>query len=108
MMRYNMYRRDKPILKHRIDWARIASLFFPYWRQQSLVIICIILVSVFGLTRGFVTANIIDVVVPKKNLQLLFLDITLLLASQVVSSAIGILQSYLNTVVGNGIMRDIR
>ncbi|HUY40514.1 MAG TPA: ABC transporter ATP-binding protein [Candidatus Dormibacteraeota bacterium] len=104
----NMYSPDKPSVRRRIDWKRIGALFMPYWRPQTLVLACIVIASLLGLVPGFLTAHIIDVAIPRGSLSMLLVDLAIIVASALVAAAIGVVQGYLNSVVGEGIMRDIR
>jgi ATP-binding cassette subfamily B protein len=104
----SMYGPDKPKVRRRIEWKRIGALFAPYWRQQSTVLICIVAVSTIGLVPGFVTARIIDSAIPNRDVRALAVDVGLILAAAFVAAAIGIAQGYLNSIVGEGIMRDLR
>lgn len=108
LMWSNIYQPEKPKVKRRVDWRRMGALFMPYWRQQATVLACIVAVSALGLVPGFVVAHIIDEAIPNKNLTELGIDVGVILVSALVSAAIGVLQGYLNSVVGEGIMRDIR
>src|SRR5579863_7361769 len=103
----NIYGSDKPQVK-RIDWKRIGALFAPYWRQQSIVLICILFTSALGLVPGFVMARIIDVAFPHHDFRELVTDVLVMLAAALVSAGLSVLQGYLNSIVGEGIMRDIR
>ncbi|HEY5426798.1 MAG TPA: ABC transporter ATP-binding protein [Candidatus Tumulicola sp.] len=103
-----MYRPDKPEIHRRIDWKRMRALFSPYWAQQLTVLACIVVASILGLVPGFVTARIIDVTIPHRNVAELAVDVGIILASVLVAAAVGVVQGYLNSVVGEGIMRDIR
>ena len=108
LMWSNMYRPDKPTIRKRADWKRIGALFSPYWRQQTTVLACIAVVAALGLVPGFVTADLIDRAIPAKDFRHLAIDVALIVACALVSSGLGVLQGYLNSVVGEGIMRDIR
>jgi ATP-binding cassette, subfamily B, bacterial len=108
LMWSNIYQPEKPKVRKRVDWKRIGALFAPYWREQATVLACIVAVSALGLVPGFVTAQIIDAAIPRRNLPELAIDVGIILASALLSGAIGVLQGYLNSVVGEGIMRDIR
>jgi len=108
LMWSNMYRPDKPTIRKRADWKRIGALFSPYWRQQTTVLACIAVVAALGLVPGFVTADLIDKAIPDKDFRHLAIDVALIVACALVSSGLGVLQGYLNSVVGEGIMRDIR
>ncbi len=104
----NLYNPDKPRVPRRVEWRRIGALFMPYWRPQSLVLACIVASSSLGLVPGFMTAQIIDAAIPKRNFHLLIVDLAVIVASALVVGAIGVAQGYLNSLVGEGIMRDIR
>jgi ATP-binding cassette, subfamily B, bacterial len=108
LMWSNIYQPEKPKVKRRVDWKRMGALFLPYWRQQATVLACIVAVSAVGLVPGFVTAQIIDSAIPRRNLAELAICVGIILGSALLSSAIGVLQGYLNSLVGEGIMRDIR
>jgi ATP-binding cassette, subfamily B, bacterial len=108
LMWSNIYQPEKPTVGRRVGWKRLGALFAPYWRQQTTVLACIVIVAALGLVPGFIVARIIDVTIPQKNLGELAIDVGLILASALFSAAIGVLQGYLNSVVGEGIMRDIR
>jgi ATP-binding cassette subfamily B protein len=103
-----MYRPDKPAMRRRVDWKRMWALFAPYWAQQSTVLVCIVVASLLGLVPGFVTARIIDVAIPRKDVRELGVDVGIILGSALVAAIIGVVQGYLNSLVGEGIMRDIR
>ncbi len=108
LMWSNMYSPDKPQVRRRIEWARIGRLFAPYWKQQSLVLGCIIIAAVLGLIPGLMTANIIDQAIPHHSFRQIAVDVGIILLTALVSMGFGVLQGYLNSVVGEGIMRDIR
>ncbi|MFY9739107.1 MAG: ABC transporter transmembrane domain-containing protein, partial [Candidatus Cybelea sp.] len=95
-------------MKRRVNWKRMGALFAPYWRQQATVLACIVAVSAIGLVPGFIIAHIIDAAIPHHNLAELAIDVGIILASALIAAGIGVLQGYLNSVVGEGIMRDIR
>jgi ATP-binding cassette subfamily B protein len=108
LMWSNIYQPEKPKVMQRVDWKRLGALFAPYWRQQTLVLVCIVVVAALGLVPGFVTANIIDSAIPNRNLTELGIDVGIILASALLAAGVGVVQGYLNSVVGEGIMRDIR
>ena len=108
LMWSNIYGPDKPQIKRRVDWKRIGAFFAPYWRQQSVVLACIVLTSTLGLTPGFIMARIIDIAFPRRDFHELALDVGLMLGAAMLSAALAVLQGYLNSIVGEGIMRDIR
>jgi ATP-binding cassette, subfamily B, bacterial len=104
----NLYSPDKPKVRKRIDWKRIGALFLPYWQAQALVLVCIVVSAVLGLAPGYLTAQIIDVAIPQKNFSVLGIYLAIIVGSALTGAGIGIWQGYLNSLVGEGIMRDIR
>lgn len=104
----NLYSPDKPKIPKRMNWRRLGALFRPYWQAQTMVLICIIVSAVLGLVPGIMTADIIDKALPQKSLPLLGIYLGFIVASALGSAAIGVGQGYLNSVVGEGIMRDLR
>ncbi len=108
LMWSNMYDPEKPRVRRRIDWRRIRSLFSPYWKQQSLVFVIIVFSAIIGLVPGYMTARIIDSALPHHSFHELTVDVGYILAAAVVSMALGVAQGYFNSMVGEGIMRDLR
>jgi ATP-binding cassette subfamily B protein len=108
LMWSNIYQPETPKVKRRVNWKRMGALFAPYWRQQAMVLACIVAVSAIGLVPGFIIAHIIDAAIPHHNLAELGIDVGIILSSALIAAGIGVLQGYLNSVVGEGIMRDIR
>jgi ATP-binding cassette subfamily B protein len=104
----NLYSSDKPKIPKRMDWRRLGSLFKPYWQAQAMVMVCIVVSAVLGLLPGIMTADIIDKALPQKSLPLLGIYLGIIVASALTSAAIGVGQGYLTSVVGEGIMRDLR
>jgi ATP-binding cassette, subfamily B, bacterial len=104
----NMYSPDKPQVKRKVEWRRIGALFAPYWKQQALVLACILLTSLLGLIPAWATANIIDKAIPNRSFALLAVYIGTMVGSTLVSMGFGVVQGFLNSVVGEGIMRDMR
>ena len=108
LMWSNMYDPEKPRVRRRIDWRRIRSLFSPYWKQQSLVFVIIVFSAIVGLVPGYMTARIIDSALPHHSFHELTVDVGFILAAAVISMALGVAQGYFNSMVGEGIMRDLR
>ncbi len=104
----SMYRPDKPQAPRRVDWRRIGVLFRPYWRQEIVVLAAIVLAAVLGLLPGYITARIVDSAIPHRDAHQLVADVLLVVAAASATALIGVGQGYLNSIVGEGIMRDIR
>jgi ATP-binding cassette, subfamily B, bacterial len=102
------YSPDRPQMRRKVEWRRIVSLFRPYWREQALVFACIVIAAVLGLVPGLMTASIIDSAIPHKSFRELAVDVGIILATALISMGFGVAQGWLNSIVGEGIMRDIR
>ncbi len=103
-----MYRPDKPQVKKRVNWRRIGLLFAPYWRQETLVLACIVVSAIVGLAPAYLISRIIDTAIPGGNFRELALDVGLMLAAAVLTMLFSVVQGFLNSIVGEGIMRDMR
>jgi ATP-binding cassette, subfamily B, bacterial len=108
LMWSNVYSPDKPQIKRRVDWRRIGALFKPYWKEQGLTLLCIIANSCLGLVPIYATANIIDKAIPRHDLRLLLIDVGLMFLAALLATIAVVGQGYLNGLVGEAIMRDIR
>jgi ATP-binding cassette subfamily B protein len=108
MMWSHSFSPDKPKLKRKAEWRRIGALFLPYWKQEALVIACIIVGSLLGLLPPLFTLELIDHAIPSHSLTAVELNVGGMVLAAVASGVIGVYQGYLNSVVGEGIMRDIR
>ena len=104
----NSYQPDKPKVRKRVDWKRIGALFAPYWKQQSMVLACIVLSALIGLAPAYLIAHIIDKAIPHGNFRELTLDVAGMLGAALLTMLFSVLQGYLNSIVGEGIMRDMR
>lgn len=92
----------------KIDWRRILRYFAPYWRQEALILVCIVFTSVLGQLPPLFTKLIIDNAIARKNVHDLVVYVGGMVVAALVASAIGGWQGYLNAFVGEGIMRDMR
>jgi len=103
-----MYNPDRPTTQRKADWRRIDAFFRPYWRQVALILVCIVVVSLIGLLPPLFTKWIIDDAIPNRSLSNLGWNVGGMIASALAGGAISVYQGYLNSLVGEGIMRDIR
>ena len=87
---------------------RIAGFFRPYRLTVAAVLLTIILTSLLGLINPYLLKLIIDEALPQKDFALLNLFVGLMIAVPIVSGLIGIGQSYLNNVIGQRVMQDLR
>jgi len=108
LMWSSMFSPDRPKVTKRVDLRRILAFFRPYVAQESAVLVCILLVALLGLLPPLFTRWLIDDGVPKHDLHAVWLAVGGMVASALLAGIIGVYQGYLNSVVGEGIMRDIR
>jgi ATP-binding cassette, subfamily B, bacterial len=104
----SMYSPDRPKVTRRVDLRRILAFFRPYWLQEALVLFCILLTSLLGLAPPLFTKWLIDGAIPAHDMHGVWIDVGGMVASAIAAGTIGVYQGYLNSLVGEGIMRDIR
>lgn len=91
-----------------VDLRRILRYFAPYWRQEVLVLVCILVVAAAYQFPPLFAKWIIDVAIKNHDLHALLLNVGGMVGVALVGVAIGAWQGYLNAAVGEGIMRDMR
>ncbi len=87
---------------------RVAMSFKPYWRSILIVLGAIILVSVLGLVNPYMLKYSISIGFGQQNFHALAIFASVMLVTPVISGLIGVGQTYLNTKVGQNVMRDLR
>src|SRR6266540_2079955 len=91
---------------------RVAGLFRPYWRRVVLVCLAILVSAGLGVVNPLLTKVVFDrALFPSSgqpNLHLLYVLIAIMVAIAVVAGAIGVGQTYLTSVLGQGVMQDLR
>ena len=108
MMWSSQFDPKRPTVRGRVDLRRIVAYFAPYWRQEALVLVCIFVASALGVLPPYFTKLIIDGALKHGDVRQLALDVGGMIASALVATGIGTWQGYLNALVGEGIMRDMR
>jgi ATP-binding cassette, subfamily B, bacterial len=87
---------------------RILVFFRPYRPQIAVVLAAILLTSFIGLINPYLLKLLIDVAIPQKDLFLLTVYVGLMIVLPIFSGLIGVGQSYLNNVIGQNVMQDLR
>ncbi|HET7677583.1 MAG TPA: ABC transporter ATP-binding protein [Candidatus Limnocylindrales bacterium] len=87
---------------------RIVAFFRPYRAQVAVVLAAITFTSLLGLINPYLLKLLIDEAIPRRDFGLLNLYVGLMIAVPIVSGLIGIAQSYLNNVIGQRVMQDLR
>jgi len=87
---------------------RIMAFFRPYRVQVSVVVVAILVTSLLGLVNPILLKLLIDDALPNRDFALLNLFVGLMIALPIITGLIGIGQSYLNNVIGQRVMQDLR
>jgi ATP-binding cassette subfamily B protein len=87
---------------------RVLTFFLPYRARVALTIVAIIVTAVIGLANPYLLKLIIDEAIPRRDLERLLLFVGLMIGLPIVSGLIGVGQTYLNTLIGQHVMRDLR
>jgi ATP-binding cassette subfamily B protein len=87
---------------------RIAAFFRPYRFQVVVVLVAIVATSLIGLINPFLLKLLIDNVIVGGQYDKLNLYVGLMIALPVLTGLIGVGQAYLNNVIGQSVMQDLR
>jgi ATP-binding cassette, subfamily B, bacterial len=87
---------------------RIVAFFKPYRPQVAIVLIAILSTSLIGLINPYLLKLLIDEVIVGHQYQQLNLYVGLMIVLPIVSGLIGVGQSYLNNIIGQNVMQDLR
>jgi ABC-type multidrug transport system, ATPase and permease components len=87
---------------------RVAAFFGPYRAQVVVVLVAIIATSLLGLVNPYLLKLLIDDVIVGRRFDRLNLYVGLMIVIPIVSGLIGVGQSYLNNVIGQNVMQDLR
>ncbi|MDL2335558.1 MAG: ABC transporter ATP-binding protein, partial [Chloroflexota bacterium] len=87
---------------------RIAGFFRPYRIAVAAVLTTIVLTSLLGLINPYLLKLLIDEALPQRDFGLLNLFVGLMIAVPIISGLIGVGQSYLNNIIGQRVMQDLR
>jgi ATP-binding cassette subfamily B protein len=108
MMWSSRFNPERPRIRKPVNWRRLAAFFLPYWRLELLTLACIVAGAALGLAPPLFTKYLIDDAIPAASMQAVLLGVGGMIASALAAGAIGVYQGYLNSLVGEGILRDIR
>ena len=88
--------------------TKIVRFFVPYKAAVLVVFATILLTSGLGVINPYLLKLLIDVAIGQRNFGLLNLFVALMIIVPIVSSLIGIGQTYLSNKIGQSVMRDLR
>ena len=91
-----------------VSLRRIGQLFIPYRWPLAIVTAIIVASSVVGLASPFLLRAVIDTALPTKNLQLLAWLVIGMVAVAGLTSALGVIQTWISTKVGQHVMHGLR
>ena len=89
-------------------FRRIVGFFRPYRRRLAWIALLIVVTVSVGVVNPILLKLIIDNLTGPKDLGLLYLQAGFMIALPIVSSLLGVWQSYLSNVVGQRVMDDLR
>jgi ATP-binding cassette subfamily B protein len=87
---------------------RILVFFRPYRAQVAVVVVAILVTSLLGLINPILIKLLIDDALTNRDFAKLNLYVGLMIVVPIVSGLIGVGQSYLNNLVGQHVMQDLR
>jgi ATP-binding cassette, subfamily B, bacterial len=87
---------------------RIVAFFRPYKGQVAIVLVAILFTSLIGLVNPILLKLLIDIAIPQRDWFLLNLFVGLMIVLPIISGLVGVGQSYLNNVIGQSVMQDLR
>jgi len=101
---------EPPIPKERRGRTirRIVAFFKPYRFQVGVVLVAILATSLIGLVNPILLKLLIDIAIPNRDFLLLNVFVGLMIVLPIISGVIGLGQSYLNNVIGQAVMQDLR
>ena len=91
-----------------VSLRRIGRLFTPYRWQLAIVTAIIVASSIVGLASPFLLRAVIDTALPDRNLRLLAWLVIGMVAVAAVTSAFGVIQTWISTKVGQQVMHGLR
>src|ERR1700730_18011264 len=87
---------------------RIIVAFRPYRTQVYLILTAILFTTLLGLVNPLLVQHLFDDAIGKHNLLLLTVYVVVMIVTPVLSGLIDVGQSYLDSSVGQRVMRDFR
>ena len=91
-----------------VSLRRIGQLFKPYTWQLTIVTAIIVASSIVGVASPFLLRAVIDTALPDRNLRLLVLLVAGMIGIAAVTSAFGVIQTWISTRVGQQVMHGLR
>ncbi len=87
---------------------RVLTYARPYWGRLFAMLVTILMSTALGLVSPLIFRNMIDKVLPNKDMNGLVILALALLFVPILNGAIGVLQRQLNVTIGEGVIYDLR
>ncbi|HEU0165556.1 MAG TPA: ABC transporter ATP-binding protein, partial [Thermomicrobiales bacterium] len=87
---------------------RVAGTFRPYRWRVYFIFFLTILATVLGLVNPLLTEKLFDDAIGGKDLHLLVEIVSIMAITPIISAVITVWQTYLNAIVGQHVMQDLR
>jgi ATP-binding cassette subfamily B protein len=87
---------------------RILAFFRPYRLQVAVVLVAIIATSLIGLANPILLKLLIDEAIPEQDFFKLNLYVGLMIILPIFTGLIGVGQAFLNNLIGQNVMQDLR
>ncbi|HEX8940399.1 MAG TPA: ABC transporter ATP-binding protein [Candidatus Limnocylindrales bacterium] len=97
-----------PPERRRRTARRVLGFFRPYRFRVTVVLATILLTSLLGLINPFMIKLVLDDAIAKADFGKLNLYVAIMIVVPIVSGLIGVGQTYLNNVIGQSVMQDLR
>ena len=87
---------------------RIAGFFRPYRARLAFIAVLILVTVSIGVVNPILLKLVIDNLTGPQDMNLLWIQCGLMIVLPIITSALGVWQSYLSNVVGQRVMNDLR
>jgi ATP-binding cassette subfamily B protein len=91
-----------------VSLRRIGQLFIPYRWPLGIVTAIIVVSSIVSLASPFLLRAVIDNALPEKNVRLMAWLVIGMVAVAAITSALGVMQTWISTKVGQQVMHGLR
>ena len=91
-----------------VPFARVAGLFTPHRRALAAVIAIIVAISVVSMAQPFLVREVVDTAIPQQDVRLLLLVVAGMVGVAVVTSLLGVVQTWMSARVGQEVMHTLR
>ncbi|MGZ6372896.1 MAG: ABC transporter transmembrane domain-containing protein, partial [Candidatus Limnocylindria bacterium] len=92
----------------RDTFRRIVGFFRPYRGRLAVIAVAILVTATIGVVNPILIKLVIDNLTGPRDLGLLYLQSGLMIVLPIITSLIGVGQSYLSNIVGQRVMNDLR